>query len=86
MNYLGPVRFGKLGVRKPTVRASLYPWDVEDAVILYTPPELSPQDMMNQEIRFGLISVLTSSDKHPVHVVVDPVVGKKLRPHQIEVR
>lgn len=74
--YDGPLRFGAggLGVRKQKVRGPLYPWDVEDAVVLYTPPPLDPEEAKKPEVK----------DKHPVHVVVDPVVGKKLRPHQIE--
>eukprot|EP00048_Salpingoeca_helianthica_P005722 m.90929 g.90929 ORF g.90929 m.90929 type:complete len:763 (+) comp13715_c1_seq1:148-2436(+) len=71
--YEGPLKFGKLGIRR-TQRGPLHNPDAADAVVLFTPPTLSAEDSIKPEIR----------DKHPVHVVVDPVVGKKLRPHQVE--
>ncbi|KAL7748994.1 DNA-dependent ATPase protein rad54 [Sorochytrium milnesiophthora] len=46
----------------------------EGAVILYTPPEMSA----TEKLKVG------SSAKVLVHVVVDPVLGQKLRPHQID--
>eukprot|EP00050_Salpingoeca_kvevrii_P021233 m.108111 g.108111 ORF g.108111 m.108111 type:complete len:758 (-) comp9245_c1_seq1:669-2942(-) len=72
--YTGPVSFGRLGLRRQQVRAPLHNPEAEDAIVLYTPPELSPEDAKIKEIR----------ENHPVHVVVDPVISKVLRPHQIE--
>eukprot|EP00049_Salpingoeca_infusionum_P015532 m.303442 g.303442 ORF g.303442 m.303442 type:complete len:779 (+) comp15893_c0_seq5:229-2565(+) len=63
-----------LGVRKLAVRQALHDPNEEGAVILYTPPTLTAAEQANPEIR----------NKHPVHVVVDPIVGRKLRPHQVE--
>ena len=60
---------------------------------MYTPPELSVTDKINPEIVYVLLvlslfsfdsSYPRRSKKHPVHVVVDPVLAKVLRPHQVE--
>lgn len=72
-NYEGSLKFGKLGIRR-VQRGPMFNPDAADAVVLFTPPPLSAEDAIKPEIK----------DKHPVHVVVDPFVGKKLRPHQIE--
>ncbi|EDQ87367.1 uncharacterized protein MONBRDRAFT_10186 [Monosiga brevicollis MX1] len=63
-----------LGVRRLTLRQPLHDPDDDAAVVLYRPPPLSAADASNPEIR----------NKHPVAVVVDPILGAKLRPHQIE--
>ena len=52
---------------------SLHDPNAENALVLYTPPELSEHDKMS-----------TGSTKQLVHVVVDPVLTKVLRPHQRE--
>ena len=44
-----------------------------NALVLYTPPDLSEAQKMKMD-----------KNKLPVHVVVDPVVGNILRPHQRE--
>lgn len=42
-------------------------------MVLYTPPEVSANSKITQD-----------ASKVPVHVVVDPVLGNILRPHQRE--
>lgn len=68
----------------------MYDPEEEGALILYIPPELSEHDKLKvdkyerifiEEGRF--ISI--NRDKVQVHVVVDPVLSKILRPHQREV-
>eukprot|EP00051_Salpingoeca_urceolata_P013516 m.169717 g.169717 ORF g.169717 m.169717 type:complete len:747 (+) comp17812_c0_seq1:185-2425(+) len=73
--YDGPTLAGRggLGVRKQAVRAPLHSPDAEDAVVLYTPPTLTAAEESDPEIK----------KNHPVHVVVDPKLGRKLRPHQV---
>lgn len=72
--YVGETSKGGLGVKKARPRGPLFDPDVPGAVVLYRAPPLSPQDAINPEIK----------SKHPVDVVVDPILGKRLRPHQIE--
>ncbi len=45
-DYQGPVSDGRsgLGVKRMAVRAPLWPPDDEDAVVLYTPPPLTPEE------------------------------------------
>ncbi|EGD76329.1 hypothetical protein PTSG_01031 [Salpingoeca rosetta] len=62
-----------LGVRRPTVRKALHDPEADGAVVLYTPPELTAEQ-----------ATKTFGEKRPVHVVVDPILGTKLRPHQVE--
>ncbi|OON20661.1 protein, SNF2 family, partial [Opisthorchis viverrini] len=62
-----------LGLRRSTSRVALHDPYEEGALILFTPPELSAHDALKQD-----------SEKHLVHVVVDPMLSKILRPHQRE--
>jgi DNA repair and recombination RAD54-like protein len=77
-NYAGPASSGRsgLGVKKMTVRAPLWPPTEDDAVVLYTPPPLTAEEKA---------MAASPNAKFLVHVVVDPVAGRILRPHQIEV-
>uniref|UniRef100_A0A0K0DZ63 DNA repair and recombination protein RAD54-like n=2 Tax=Strongyloides stercoralis TaxID=6248 RepID=A0A0K0DZ63_STRER len=62
-----------LGLRKPGVKRALWDPYLENALVLYSPPELSEQEKM----------AIDEKDKL-VHVVVDPLLGNVLRPHQRE--
>ncbi|CAH8654747.1 unnamed protein product [Schistosoma guineensis] len=62
-----------LGVRRNTSRVALHDPFEEDALVLYSPPEVTAHDALKQE-----------STKKLVHVVVDPMLSKILRPHQRE--
>ncbi|XP_057371515.1 DNA repair and recombination protein RAD54-like [Daphnia carinata] len=73
-NYSGPTLGKALGLRRAGIRQALHDPEEPGALILYTPPELSAHEKLKTSI----------SDKHPVHVVVDPVLTKVLRPHQRE--
>eukprot|EP01147_Barroeca_monosierra_P002308 gene2308-5293_t len=64
---------GGLGVRRLTARKALHDPDADGAVVLYSPPELTVEQ-----------AAKSVSEKRPVHVVVDPILGCKLRPHQVE--
>lgn len=75
-------------------RQSLYDPEEEGALVLYTPPELSEHDKLKidkyemitmREIFIKKIDFVSNRDKVQVHVVVDPVLSKILRPHQREV-
>ncbi|KAG7272523.1 hypothetical protein CRUP_006812, partial [Coryphaenoides rupestris] len=55
------------------VRRALHDPFAEGALVLYEPPTLNTQDMLKAD-----------KEKMPVHVVVDPVLGNVLRPHQRE--
>ncbi|PWA01918.1 hypothetical protein BB558_001946 [Smittium angustum] len=82
-----------LGVRRKIVQnlGPRHDPNAEDAVVLYNPednpkkPE-SPKEEPPQ--KKSLASILSKasglSEKKEVHVVVDPILGKKLRPHQVE--
>ncbi|CAF2439236.1 unnamed protein product [Rotaria sp. Silwood2] len=72
-NYKGPISGRGLGVRRMGGRQSLYDPEEDGALVLYTPPELSEHDKLRID-----------KDKVQVHVVVDPVLSKILRPHQRE--
>lgn len=68
----------------------MYDPEEEGALILYTPPELSEHDKLKVDkyvierfLQQRCISI--DRDKVQVHVVVDPVLSKILRPHQREV-
>ncbi|XP_062411611.1 DNA repair and recombination protein RAD54-like [Sardina pilchardus] len=72
-NYTGALGIRALGLKRAGVRKALHdPFEV-DALVLYEPPVVSAHDMIKAD-----------KDKLPVHVVVDPVLGKVLRPHQRE--
>ena len=66
--------YGKsLGLRRTGARISLHDPYEEGALVLYEPPELSEHDRLKVDL-----------NSLPVHVVVDPILGKVLRPHQRE--
>ncbi|PIK51719.1 putative DNA repair and recombination protein RAD54-like [Apostichopus japonicus] len=72
-NYKGPsYRQRILGVRRTTGMRPLHDPTEEDALVLFAPPEVSAEERLKQE------------KETQVHVVVDPVLAKKLRPHQRE--
>ena len=52
-NHKGPTRFGMggLGIRKNRVRQALHNPDAEDAVVLYTPPPLTPEEQADPEMK-----------------------------------
>ncbi|XP_063283255.1 DNA repair and recombination protein RAD54-like [Pelobates fuscus] len=72
-NYKGGLGLRALGIKKAGVRRALHDPFEEDALVLYEPPPLSAHDQLKVD-----------KEKIPVHVVVDPVLGKVLRPHQRE--
>ncbi|KAM4549394.1 DNA repair and recombination protein RAD54-like [Odontesthes bonariensis] len=72
-NYAGSLGIRALGLKRAGVRKALHDPFAEDALVLYEPPTLSAHDLIKAE-----------KEKLPVHVVVDPVLGKVLRPHQRE--
>ncbi|XP_064186715.1 DNA repair and recombination protein RAD54-like [Anguilla rostrata] len=72
-NYTGSLGIRALGLKRAGVRKALHDPFEEGALVLYEPPALSAHDLIK-----------TEKEKLPVHVVVDPVLGKVLRPHQRE--
>ncbi|XP_075037659.1 DNA repair and recombination protein RAD54-like [Mixophyes fleayi] len=72
-NYKGGMGLRMLGIKKAGVRRALHDPYEEGALVLYEPPILSAHDQLKLD-----------KEKLPVHVVVDPVLGKVLRPHQRE--
>ncbi|XP_075688153.1 DNA repair and recombination protein RAD54-like [Rhinoderma darwinii] len=72
-DYKGGMGLRALGIKKAGVRRALHDPDEEGALVLYEPPSLSAHDQLKVD-----------KEKIPVHVVVDPVLGKILRPHQRE--
>uniref|UniRef100_A0A0N5A1F5 DNA repair and recombination protein RAD54-like n=1 Tax=Parastrongyloides trichosuri TaxID=131310 RepID=A0A0N5A1F5_PARTI len=62
-----------LGLRRPGVKRALWDPYLENALVLYSPPELTEQEK----------TLIDEKDKL-VHVVVDPLLGNILRPHQRE--
>lgn len=62
-----------LGLRRSVIRRALHDPCACNALVLYTPPELNEHDRLTID-----------KTKILVHVVVDPVVGNILRPHQRE--
>ncbi|XP_012945594.1 DNA repair and recombination protein RAD54-like [Aplysia californica] len=72
-NYQGGGLNRALGVRRQGARQPLHDPYEDGALVLYSPPELSAHDQMK-----------TDMEKLPVHVVVDPILSKVLRPHQRE--
>ncbi|XP_071508468.1 DNA repair and recombination protein RAD54-like [Diadema antillarum] len=73
-NYKG-TSFGQrgLGIRRQGIRQPLHDPTEEGALVLFAPPELSAHEKLSLD-----------KDKQPVHVVVDPVLSRVLRPHQRE--
>lgn len=74
-NYQASGAFRSLGMRRQGTRQSLHDPEEENALILYAPPFLSPSELLKVD-----------KNKLPVHVVVDPMLTKVLRPHQREVK
>ncbi|KAK1897571.1 DNA repair and recombination protein RAD54-like [Dissostichus eleginoides] len=72
-NYTGALGIRALGLKRAGVRKALHDPFAEDALVLYEPPTLSAHDLIKAD-----------KDKLQIHVVVDPVLGKVLRPHQRE--
>ncbi|KAM9761510.1 DNA repair and recombination protein RAD54-like [Menidia menidia] len=72
-NYSGPLGLRALGLKRSGVRKALHDPFAEDALVLYAPPALSAHELLTAD-----------KEKLPVHVVVDPILGKVLRPHQRE--
>lgn len=66
-----------LGLRRTVIRRALHDPNACNALVLYTPPP--------EQVSSGIhASLLQDKSKILVHVVVDPVVGNILRPHQRE--
>ncbi|KAJ7332778.1 hypothetical protein JRQ81_014958 [Phrynocephalus forsythii] len=72
-NYKGSLGLRALGIKRAGVRHALHDPFEEGALVLYEPPPLSAHDQLKLD-----------KDKIPVHVVVDPVLSRVLRPHQRE--
>ncbi|XP_043858264.1 DNA repair and recombination protein RAD54-like [Dromiciops gliroides] len=72
-NYQGPLGLRALGIKRAGLRHALHDPFEEGALVLYEPPPLSAHDQLKLD-----------REKLPVHVVVDPVLSKILRPHQRE--
>lgn len=72
-NYQGNLSSRFLGVGRLKCRRPLHDPFEPNALILYTPPELSAHD-----------KIKVDPDKQLVHVVVDPQLSNILRPHQRE--
>ncbi|XP_056671176.1 DNA repair and recombination protein RAD54-like [Monodelphis domestica] len=72
-NYQGPLGLRALGIKRAGLRQALHDPLEEGALVLYEPPPLSAHDQLKLD-----------REKLPVHVVVDPILGKVLRPHQRE--
>ncbi|EDO36093.1 predicted protein, partial [Nematostella vectensis] len=72
-NYKGSSLSRGLGLRRKGPRRSLHDPYEEDALVLYEPPPLTAQQQLSMDI-----------EKQEVHVVVDPLLCKVLRPHQRE--
>lgn len=60
-------------MKRSTVRRALHDPFACNALVLWTPPEISQHEKVKQD-----------QNKIQVHVVVDPVLGNILRPHQRE--
>ena len=58
-------------MRRSGARQPLHDPEGENALVLFAPPEISEHDRLKID-----------STKIPVHVVVDPLLSKVLRPHQ----
>lgn len=67
-----------LGLRRTVIRRALHDPNACNALVLYTPPAQEVKTMSVHD------KLLQDKSKILVHVVVDPVVGNILRPHQRE--
>lgn len=72
-NYTGSLGLRALGLRRAGVRKALHDPFEDGALVLYEPPAISAHELIKAD-----------KEKLPVHVVVDPVLSKVLRPHQRE--
>nr|CAH7767066.1 unnamed protein product [Callosobruchus chinensis] len=72
-NYEGCNSTKNLGIRKTKVKRALYDPNMPNALVLYAPPEMTEHEKLKNE-GYPLL----------VHVVVDPLLGNILRPHQRE--
>ncbi|XP_058536737.1 DNA repair and recombination protein RAD54-like isoform X2 [Ochotona princeps] len=72
-NYQGPLGSRALGLKRAGIRRALHDPLEEGALVLYEPPMLSAHEQLKLD-----------KEKLPVHVVVDPILSKVLRPHQRE--
>ncbi|XP_029805030.1 DNA repair and recombination protein RAD54-like isoform X3 [Suricata suricatta] len=72
-NYQGPLGSRALGLKRAGIRRALHDPLEEGALVLFEPPLLSAHDQLKLD-----------KEKLPVHVVVDPILSKVLRPHQRE--
>lgn len=71
-NYQGCNSRKNLGIRRLRVKRALYDPNAPNALVVYAPPELTEHEKLKSDA-----IVL-------VHVVVDPLLGNILRPHQRE--
>lgn len=72
-NYIPSYSSKSLGLKKACVRRALHDPDEPNALVLYRPPSISTHDKLKVD-----------PSKIQVAVVVDPVLGNILRPHQRE--
>lgn len=70
-NYVPEATTKCLGMRRKLIRKALHDPTTCNALVLYSPPELSEHEKLKIDI-----------GKLKVHVVVDPLLGNILRPHQ----
>ncbi|KAH7697242.1 RAD54 DNA repair protein [Aphelenchoides avenae] len=71
--YTGAPSSRVLGLKRSGARVALFDPYAEGALVVYAPPELTAHEKMKQD-----------ETKKLVHVVVDPVLTRVLRPHQRE--
>lgn len=72
-NFQGSGMSKSLGMRRKVLKCCLHDPFAEGALVLYFPPDVSAHDQLTQQ-----------ENQKLVHVVVDPVLSKVLRPHQRE--
>ncbi|PFX22519.1 DNA repair and recombination protein RAD54-like isoform X3 [Stylophora pistillata] len=72
-NYQGCTYSRGLGIKRKGPRRALHDPFEDNALVLYSPPELTAHEKLTADLEF-----------QEVHVVVDPLLGKILRPHQRE--
>ncbi|XP_070562643.1 DNA repair and recombination protein RAD54-like [Ptychodera flava] len=72
-NYKGSLGSRGLGIRRHGAKRALHDPDEEGALVLFHPPVLSAHQQLTSD-----------KEKQSLHVVVDPVLSKVLRPHQRE--
>jgi len=72
-NYQALQNSRSLGLKRSGARQSLHDPFEENALVLFVPPEISEHDKLKLD-----------QSKQLVYVVVDPLLGKILRPHQRE--